>query len=66
MTKICIEDLTECKALDKEALSRIQGGHSFCGTGPESIEEILAKYMESLPEVPMPYEPYEPGVPIPI
>lgn len=65
MIKLCVEDLTECDALNKEDMGRIRGGHSFCGTPPGSlpdIEEVLAKYMKALPEYPMPVEPYGPTV----
>ena len=69
MIKICITDLSECEALDKEDMGRIRGGQSFCGTPPgplPDIEEMLAKYMDALPELPTPHEPFEPGAPIPI
>lgn len=65
MVKICIEDLSECEALNKEHMGRIRGGHSFCGTPPVSlpdIEEMLAKLMKAFPEAPIPVEPYGPMV----
>ena len=47
MIKICIEDLSECEALDKEHMGRIRGGHSFCGTplGPLSGESVFGSLM---------------------
>lgn len=74
MTKICIEDLTECKSLDEEALSRIRGGMAICEPYPGSSEGMIAKYLALVPEIPMPNEPgypsspgdplYEPGGPL--
>ncbi len=67
MTKICIKDLTECKSLDKEALSRIQGGIAVGEPHPGSVEGMIAKYMALVPEIPMSNEPgypYSPGGPL--
>ena len=63
MTKICIEDLPECKSLDEEALSRIKGGMYVGEPNRGSIEEMMAKYMALVPEIPMPSEPSFPSLP---
>ena len=63
MIKICIEDLSRCEALDTQAMDRVRGGRSFCGTPPGSlpdIEAMLAKYMPAFPEAPIPVEPFGP------
>lgn len=68
MLKICIKDLIECELLDRESMNRLQGGNLLCGTAPYptpnpgSIEGIMAKYMEWIPELPMQYETNGPSV----
>lgn len=66
MTKLFINDLSECKILDMQALNRVRGGHSYCGCSPLNIDEILAKYKKYMPGDPMPQEPGIPGDPMPI
>lgn len=65
MTKLFINDLSECKALDKEALHSVRGGNSYYGRYPVNIGEILGKYLDSVPGYPMPHTPYDPDEPIP-
>lgn len=65
MTKLVFKDLRKCKTLDKKALYNVRGGHSYGGSYPVNIEEILGKYMESLPGYPMPQPTYEPAGPTP-
>ena len=66
MIKTCIESMTECKTLGKEALSRIQGDLFNYGTPPEYYRDIvenfddIAQYSDSMPEIPKPYVPYGP------
>jgi len=65
MTTLCIDDLNESKTLDRQALGRVRGGHSYAGGGLVDIEEILREYLGSSPEYPMPQIPCEPAVPVP-
>jgi hypothetical protein len=41
MTNLIINDLSESKTLDMEALRSVRGGHSYYGGNPVNIEEIL-------------------------
>ena len=71
MTKLIINDLSESRPLDKEALRSVRGGTSYYGGNRVNIEEILGEYLGSLPKLPklpdypMPYTPYEPAGPRP-
>jgi hypothetical protein len=65
MTILIINDLSESKTLDKEALRSVRGGNFYCGDIPVNIEEILGKHLDPLPNYPMPHTPYEPAGPLP-
>ena len=67
MTKLFINDLRDCKALDMEAQNCIRGGHANHGYSPLNIEELLARLTGILPGYPMPGESPKPdGGPYPV